>query len=339
MIVFLADMVEMLRRTAQKDTVDFMTAIGMVALRLPQIMEQVVIFVLFFSVLAFFLALSRSNALTIIQASGVSLWRCIAPILLTSFIIGMAFSMLVNPVGAKMSSEYRALESKLIHGKTPEAILLSQGLWLHQKNKQGVSSILHAKSGGKEGRELHDVTIFIMNPKGAIQERIDATKALLHEGYWLLLDTWSNSFTTSPRYQKEMKLETRLQLDHIQRNVYQAENISFWGLPYFISSMEQAGFSTRKYQVHWYHLMALPVFLCGCTIVAALFGIYPLPRSRYFIHTVVLASMVIFGLYFLMMFFLTLGNNGVVAPFFAIAIPLFIVMSIGLGGLVKNRWP
>ena len=47
--------------------------------------------------------------------------------------------------------------------------------------------------------------------------------------------------------------------------------MSFWALPGFIDTLEQAGFSALRHRLHWHALLAAPLLMCAMVLIAATF--------------------------------------------------------------------
>ena len=88
-IVLLFEVVELLRRTSGRDDAGFGFVMEMALMKLPKTLELVFPFVMMIAAMITFWKVSKSNEFVIIRAAGVSIWGFLAPVLLTTFIIGV----------------------------------------------------------------------------------------------------------------------------------------------------------------------------------------------------------------------------------------------------------
>ena len=111
-VVFIFELIEMLRRAAGED-VGFLFVIQMAVTKLPQTIDMVFPFVMMIAAMITFWRLSKSNEFVIIRAAGVSIWGFLFPVLVTTFLIGIVNITVINPVSSKMYELYETMERPL----------------------------------------------------------------------------------------------------------------------------------------------------------------------------------------------------------------------------------
>src|SRR5262245_9472530 len=80
-LIFLVDLVELMRRAASHGDVPLHALAAMAALKLPNVAENALPFAVLFGAIWTFVRLTRSNELVIARASGVSAWEFMTPAL------------------------------------------------------------------------------------------------------------------------------------------------------------------------------------------------------------------------------------------------------------------
>jgi len=325
-LAFVIDMVELLRRGASRD-VPLGTVLSMGLLRLPNLTEKMMPFAVLFGSMWAFLQLTRSNEFVVARASGMSAWQFLAPAILLALIIGTGSVTVYNPLAAAMISRFEALESQYIRGRTSLLAVSESGLWLRQADDDG-QSVIHALGITSQGIGLRDVIIFLYNTQDEFEGRIDADTALLRDGAWHITNA-QVAFPGEPRgAQETYTLPTSLTPERVQESFASPDTLSFWDLPQFIETAQNAGISALRYELHWHHLAARPFLMAAMVLVAACFSLR-LSRLGGVGQLVVAAIVSGFVLYFFTDVTLALGARGVMPVILAAWSPAFISAMLG----------
>ncbi len=331
-IIFLADFVELLRRTASKDNVGIGIVLSMTLLRLPSLGWEVMPFAVLIGGMASLLRLNRSQELVVARAAGVSVWQFLMPAVIVAFIIGVIAVTVYNPVASAMISQFGQLETKFIKGRASLLSVAQTGFWLRESDENG-KSVVHALRGSStDGIELQDVIIFRYSTDNVFAGRIDAASADLQPGYWQLREVWVAEPSGQPKFHDTYQLTTELQPDRVQESFNRPETISFWDLPEFIDLAEEAGFSARQHRIHFYSLLASPILFATMVLVAATFSMR-ISRLGGVGQLIVAAIFAGFMLFFLTRLSLAFGSSGIIPPILAAWAPALIAMLLGLSAL------
>ena len=295
-LILVFDLVELMRRASTRQEVPFAKLMEMAILKLPHMGQQTFPFAVLFGGMAAFWRLTRSHELVVTRAAGVSAWQFLLPVLLIAFVLGLGKIAVLNPVASAMLSQYEQLEATLLKGQHSFLSISRTGLWLRQSNKSG-QSVVNARHVLQQGMdvELRDVTVFVYEGKDKFKERIDADLANLTDGFWHLREAWLTAPEKPPRFEKEYWLETDLTLGKIQGSFAPPETMSFWDLPTFIKTLEDAGFSAIRHRLHWHSLLAAPLLMCAMTLIAATFTLRHVRRGG---TTYIIAGGVLTGFVF-----------------------------------------
>ncbi|MBX3492369.1 MAG: LPS export ABC transporter permease LptG [Parvibaculum sp.] len=330
-LIFTFELVELLRRGADKPGVTFGLLASMALMELPRVGGKTLPFAFLFGGMAAFLRLSRNNELVVARAAGVSVWQFIAPALVVSFVIGSFVVTVYNPLSATLAAQFRQFEAKYIDQRTNFLALSSNGLWLRQADSTG-QSVVHALRMSEQAVELYDVTIFLYGNANTFLGRIDAREAVLGDGHWALEDVWVLLTNDQPRHYDTYQQETSLTAEQVQESFARPDTISFWDLPNFIQTAEAAGFSARRYQLHFHQILATPALLCTMVLVAAAFSMRT-ARAGGIIQVVLGGIFSGFLVYFLSDLSLALGLSGILPTLLAAWAPSIVVMLLGLAVL------
>lgn len=307
-LIFLGDLVELMRRSSGIAGVGFSTLILMGAFQLPALLERALPFSVLFGALWSYIRLGRNHELVVVRASGVSVWQFLVPGIALALLAGIIVVTTYNPISASFTARFEQLEAKYLRGGDSLLAVSPSGLWLRQSDARG-QSVIHALRTSNQGMELQDVIFFLYEGSDKFVGRIDAEQAILRDGYWEISNATRTAPNMPPHFVASEQLATTLTRERIQDSFASPETLSFWDLPEFIDVLEAAGFSAVRHRLHWHSLLAMPLLLCAMILIAATFAFRASTRSG--IAMTVLGTLTTgFILYFLTDLALALGRAG-----------------------------
>lgn len=333
-LIYLLDVIELLRRAGSKPDVTFLIVLQMGLLKLPHMAQQTFPFASLFGGMSTFWRLTRSNELAVTRAAGISAWQFLLPVLALTFALGVFKVAALNPLASSLLARYDLAEGRYLKGQKSFLALSPSGLWLRQSSPDG-QAVVHARRMHQKKKtiELDGVTVFLFKGKDIFKQRIDADRALLEKGYWLMsnaiIQSPEGTSLTKPTY----RLATDLSVSRIQDNFAPPETMSFWALPDFIETLEKSGFSAVRHRLHWHSQLASPFLMCAMILIAATFT---LRHSRKSGASFVIASGILTGfvLYFFSDVVLALGISNSLPVVLAAWTPSGVSMLLGLAMLL-----
>ena len=270
-IVFLLDLIELLRRAADKEA-SFSIVLEMAVLKTPQMGQAVFPFAVLAGGIMAFTRLTRSQELVVARAAGVSVWQFLLPALVVALFLGVFRVTLFNPIASVMSAKFEALDNRVLRNRDSALAVSPGGLWIREKTADG-HSVLHARGIIGDGETITDVIVFLFKGEDRFVSRIDAATAALRPGFWQLQKAVFISEDGIPSVRESYRLTTRLTTENIQDSFASPTTMSFWELPRFISILENAGFTAVRHRLHWHALLASPLLLCAMVLIAATFSL------------------------------------------------------------------
>jgi len=141
-VIFLADLIELLRRAADIP-VSFPMVMGMAALKVPEALQETLPFATLIATLALHWRLSRASEVVAMRAAGVSPWQLLAPMLAMAFALGILAALVLNPLGAVLLSRFERLEALHLRGSATLLDVAGGGIWLRQADGEG-EAVIHA---------------------------------------------------------------------------------------------------------------------------------------------------------------------------------------------------
>lgn len=107
-------------------------ALGLSAMRVPFIMQQMIPFVALFSAMATLISLNRKYELVVARSVGVSAWQFLLPACFGAFLFGLATIFILNPFAAYGFAKADEIASTWKTGKTTDVSALRDP-WLRQR--------------------------------------------------------------------------------------------------------------------------------------------------------------------------------------------------------------
>lgn len=341
-VVYLLDMIEMLRRVQRID-VPMTVLLRLSAFKLPHLIMEMFPFVTLIAAMLCFWRLARSHELTVIRASGVSVWQFLLPAIALAVVIGAVRVGVVNPLAAALFARYETLEAQVFRGRASQLAVTQNGFWLRQSGSEG-NAVINALRVTSEKMELFDVIIWnFARPRRGEESnadvflgRMDAKHAQLEPGAWVLTDAIISLPDRAPRREATYRLPTDMTREQIQDAFAAPETISFWELPAFIRTLENAGFSARRHLLHLHRLLASPLLLVGMILIAATVSLRP-PRRGGGLIMIGLGLAAGFLLYFMTNLVAALGLSQAIPVHLAAWAPASIMALLGVTLLLHQE--
>lgn len=271
-LIFVFDIVELLRRAAGKAGIGMGTIFGMATLKFPHAMQLTFPFAVLFGSMVTFWRMTRSHELVVTRSAGVSAWQFLMPVLVVTLLIGLVRIAALNPFSAIMLARYERLDAALLKASSSALTFAGGGVWLRQGGSEGqvVLRSAHISMVGTHV-ELKPVIVFLYRGTDRFAGRIDAESAVLGDGFWIMRNVWLHRPEETAVFAAAYRLPTELTLARIQDSFAAPETMSFWDLPQFIDSLRAAGFSALRHRLHLHSLLAAPLLMMAMVLLAATF--------------------------------------------------------------------
>lgn len=335
-IILMFEIIELLRRTADRLDVDMIFVLKMAFSKMPRTFEMVFPFIMMIASMITFWKVSRSNEFVIIRAAGVSIWGFLTPLLAAVFLVGIVNIAVINPISAYLYEVHETLDYRF-KTKNPKAVLFSnKGLWIREAVDDNTFLVLGAKSVRQEKGVLllRTVSILEMDRQSQLMKRVEAYAAELKHDQFELKDVRIYEAGKPVEKINNIDYKTTLTIDRIKENFIDPEAISFWNLPDTIHFYEMSGFSALRHQMRYMALWNSPFLLCAMLLVAAVFALRPNNRRGGVMFLIIGGIATGFLVYFLSQVIYAFGVNGYIPPMLAVWTPTLIVMMVSVSALL-----
>ncbi|MES2728750.1 MAG: LptF/LptG family permease [Pseudomonadota bacterium] len=335
-VVYLFDVVELMRRASKGDGVPLVLLFEMAILKLPDVGQQISPFAILFSAMLLFWGLNRHHEFTILRAAGYSIWQILGPVLLLVSVIGVIMSTLINPIGAMLLTRYQVLENVHLKQQQSMVTLSKQGLWLRQPVEGGYA-LLYAQSLNTKTWKLDGVMTVYFRKDDTYYQRVDAGMATLRQGAWVFDNAMVSKPGNLPQMQPSFVLPTDLTHEDLIESFAAPSAMSFWSLPKYIETLEATGFDTSSMRMYLHTLFAQPVFYMAMILLAATVSFRPHRLQQGLFAAILAGALSGLGIFFFSTFLQALGGAHQIPLLLAAWAPSLIVVLLTVGILLAQE--
>lgn len=320
-LIMLIDFVEISRGVGSDVDLSAVRILGLMALKSPQVILQLLPFVFLFGTLAAFVGLNRRSELIAMRAAGVSAWRFVLPAAGAALVFGIITVTALGPLAASADGLFQRERARL-SGSVAGAEA-NQAVWIREGD-DARQIVIRAARQDRARAELLGVTFFIYtnDERGlrTFSERIDAASATLANGSWRLVDAvGAQAGQRAVRY-SSLSLPSSLADEEAFERFARPQSTPFWSLPAQIARVEAAGFSSTAYQLRLQQLLATPLMFAAMSILAAAFSLR-LMRLGDLARMSAAAVVLGFGFFFVNQAASAFGSAEVIPPWLAAWLP------------------
>ncbi len=319
-LIMLIDFVEISRGIGSDVDLSAARTLGLMLLKSPQVIIQLLPFVFLFGTLAAFVGLNRRSELIAMRAAGVSAWRFVLPAAGAAFLFGILTVVALGPAASAADGLFQRERGRLSGGAGAEG---PQAVWIREGD-DARQMIIRAARQDRANARLLGVTFFIYTNDGegsrTFSERVDAASASLSAGRWRLVDAVGAQIGQRAVRYATLDLPSSLADDEAFERFARPQATSFWALPAQIGRVEDAGFSTTAYRLRLQQLLATPLMFAGMSILAAAFSLR-LMRLGDLARMSVAAVVLGFGFFFVNQAASAFGSAEVIPPWLAAWLP------------------
>ncbi|MCX7898665.1 MAG: LPS export ABC transporter permease LptG [Methylocystis sp.] len=269
-LMFVVVFVETLRRVSDNPEAGAGAVALLTVMKVPAAAEMILPFAVLFGSMATFVDLTRKLELIVARAAGMSVWQFIAPPALTALIIGIISVAVYNPLSAQMKQRSDQMELELFG--VPGSVRIDKGLWMRQHGVDGLA-VMHAQGVANGGVELTQVSVNIYAPQGGFLERVEAEKARLEPGVWVLEHAQVSAPGEPTRSVVNYLLATDTTAEQVLAANAPPQGTPFWNLKEMAARAAEAGLDATGYRLQFQLLLARPLLLVAMVLIAASFSL------------------------------------------------------------------
>ena len=320
-LIMLIDFVEISRGVGSDVDLSGVRILGLMVLKSPQVIIQLLPFVFLFGTLAAFVGLNRRSELIAMRAAGVSAWRFVLPAAGAALMFGVITVAALGPLAASADGLFQRERARL--SGSAAGAEASPTVWIREGDDTR-QMVIRAERQDRSSARLLNVTFFIYTNDTAgmrtFSERIDAESASLSNGSWRLVNAIGAEIGQRAVRYATLDLPSSLADEEAFERFARPQATSFWSLPAQINRVEAAGFSSTAYRLRLQQLLATPLMFAAMSILAAAFSLR-LMRLGDLARMSVAAVVLGFGFFFVNQAASAFGSAEVIPPWLAAWLP------------------
>ncbi|MDC3091690.1 LPS export ABC transporter permease LptG [Rickettsiales bacterium] len=325
------DLIELLRRSSTKE-IPFDIILKISLLHLPSLFPIILPTIFLLSSMQTFMKLNKYSELSVMRASGMSIWIFLLPAVFNCLLISILYVTFFNPLFSQMNVKFKSYESQYFKGNTGLHIISPTGLWLREIEDDR-EYVINASHYSTLDSTLQNVIIFEFGEAEKFLRRIDASEVKMSDDYWDLSNVSVIKINQAPESYEKMRMKFNLSIKKIEQNFRAADTISFWKLPGYIENLENSGFTARKHKVYYHYLISFPFILSAMVLLGCSLSIREARTKNQFIN-IFLGIIIGIIFHFTTDILRTVGMSGTLPIFFAAyGVPLISILFL-LGILI-----
>lgn len=269
------------------------------------------------------------HELTVIKASGISVWRVMRAPIIVLMILSFAIALGAETLSTQINRDLAPIPPGQAAQLTPPG-----ETWLDQRGADGAHYVLMARSMAPGGATLGDVTVFRLDDGGA--PRLEASEARLEDGFWVFPEAIARTPDTPAETVYNVRLPTYSTASEMSLKLASTEDMTFFEL----AQLLQRGISDPSVHaaaaMRLIKLLALPLVLCGALTIAFAFTAGYSRRTQF-------GPSVLYGITLGFLVFVIIemadraGSTGVLDPLFAAVAPAVVAIVIGVTVLLRKE--
>jgi LPS export ABC transporter permease LptF/LPS export ABC transporter permease LptG len=220
--------------------------------------------------------MQRSNEITAIKATGMSIYRIVVPVLVAAGIVAGGLFVLDQFYLPHTNKRQDALRNQ-IKGKPPQTYLNPDRKWIFGQN----STIYYYQLFDPDRNQFGSLSAFQFDPKTFVmQQRIYASRANWDENLqrWVCTQGW-NRRLQGPAIEHYGTFEVATfsafnePPNYFKKEVVQSSEMSYSELQKYIHDLQQSGFDVVRLKVQLHKKFAFPVIVLVMAVLAVPFSV------------------------------------------------------------------
>jgi LPS export ABC transporter permease LptG/LPS export ABC transporter permease LptF len=250
---------------------------------IPFILNSILPLCALVAVLITFGTLNRNSELTAMKATGISLYRIVAPMLVVATLLSALLFVFDETYLPAANRRQEALLSE-IKGKPAQTFLRPDRKWIsgQANGNNQPTRIFYYQFFDPDKNDFANITVFEFQPGTFnLTRRIFAQSARWDDklNEWVFEDGWQRTFQGESTSNYEPFTvstfpEIHEQPSYFKKEDRQSEQMSYTELATYIQDLKQSGFDTMRLRVQLNHKLAYPLMTLILAILAIPFSLF-----------------------------------------------------------------
>ncbi|HEY3770849.1 MAG TPA: LptF/LptG family permease [Candidatus Angelobacter sp.] len=257
---------------------------------IPSVLYQITPLAVLLAVLVMFGLMQKSNEITAMKATGVSIYRTVVPILVIAITLAGGLFILDQWYLPYANKRVETLRN-LIKGKPAQTYLRPDRKWIFgesHKRKDGTEEnrkIYYYEAFDPDRNTFASISAFELNPHSfQMVKRIYAARSRWadHLQKWTFENGWQRTWSNAPGADlredlRKFDVSTFAELDeppnYFKKEVLQSSEMNYEELRHYIYDLQQGGFDVVRLRVQLQKKIAFPLITLVMAILAVPFAL------------------------------------------------------------------
>ncbi len=314
--------------------VNILVPLVLTSIFIPGMIVKFLPFVIFLSSMWFMLRIRNNRDLLTLKVFGYSNFKIFLILATTSFLLGWIILILVNPVTSSMAKYYEKTKSNYSRDIDHLVTFNKNGLWIKENFDKNQRIITADKP---EGFNLIDVTIFHLDNKSNLIEKIVSEKANIKNNTWILNNVYIfkiNNGILKETKLKELKIRSNYNYEKINSLFKNFDTMSFLDLALNYNKLLSKGYNKIFLNQSLHSMLSLPFFLFLMTALASALTLNTLIKSDNFRFTI-LGLIITVIIFYFKEFSLSLGQTDRIPLILAVWAPVIALSFFTFIGVLQ----
>ena len=287
----------------------------------PTLILELLPFIIFLSSMFYFFNLRTSKDLLSIKVFGYSNIKIILILSIFSFLLGLFFLFVVNPITSTLVKYYET--EKAQHARDVDHLISvnKNGVWIKEIDDTGYR-IIHADKLNNNNLEKISVYIFKNNK---YTKRIDSEFAVINTNPWQMKNVYVHNLEENNTiFFEDYEFETSNTAEKINSLYRNLNTISFVDLILNYKKLNEKGYSKKILNEKINKFSSLPIFLFLMVVLAAIFTIGSLKNKQNFYY-VLISILTCVAIYYFKDLSMALGQTEKISLVLSVWVPIILI--------------
>ena len=287
----------------------------------PTLVIELLPFIIFLSSMFYFFHLRSSKDLLSIKVYGYSNLKIILILSFFSFLLGLIFLFVLNPITSKLIRYYETEKAQYARDVDHLIAINKNGVWIKENSELGYKII---NANNLNEKNLEKISIYIFSNDDLVT-RIEAESALITNDPWQMNNVHIYNIVENNSYfLKNYEFQSINTLDKINSLYKNLNTISFIDLISNYEELNKKGYSEKILDEKINKFISLPFFLFLMVVLAAIFTVGSLKTKENFYYILV-SILTCVAIYYFKDLSIALGQTEKISLVLSIWMPIIII--------------
>jgi len=287
------------------------------------VFSKLIPFIIFASSMWYLITIKNTKDLLSLKVFGYSNFKIVSILSLSAFVFGLFVIFAINPITSTMIKYYEKTKAEYSKDVDHLVSINKNGVWIKESF---LDETVITKGKKLEGNFLNEVTIYRLNNKNEMIERIEAKKIDISKNLWVVESAVIYSLGEDNLVQKKdvHMMRSNYDITKLGSLYKNLDTVSFYTLISEYDRLQEKGYSKEVLNEKLNIFLSIPVFLLLMVVLASIFtvGSVNKPQNMYYIFISIISCVVI---YYFKDLSIALGQTNRISLALAVWMPILAI--------------